>query len=85
LCFNTQKSITSEIKRVIIEELHDSQKLHEVLEKINTILAILAKQTSPDSASRHIGQYAREILRCKLSAKVINNNFDNVPNQFIWF
>lgn len=65
------------MKRLIIEELHDSQLLHEVLEMVNTILTILASHTSTDSASRNIGEYAEEVLKCKVPTKVMNNNFWN--------
>ena len=58
------------MKRLIIEELHDSQKLHKVLETVNTILTILANHTSPGSAARNIGQYSKELLKCKVPTKV---------------
>ena len=64
------------MKRLIIKELHDSQRLHEVLETVNTMLTILATHTSPGSAARNIGQYSEELLKCKLPTKVMNNNLD---------
>ena len=73
------------MKRLIIEELHDSQILHEVLEMVNTILTILASQKITDSASRNIGEYAEEILKRKVPTKVINNNFDSTCDYTYYF
>ena len=73
-----QKSVAAETKRLIIEGLYDSMRLYEVLETVNTILTILANHTSPNDASRSIGQYAKEVLQCKVPVKVMNNKLYNV-------
>ncbi|XP_065899490.1 E3 ubiquitin-protein ligase rnf213-alpha-like isoform X3 [Dysidea avara] len=72
-----QKTIPLEIKRAIIDELGNSNRLREVLEIINTILTILANPTTKDNAYRPIGQYAEEILKHKLPAKIKNCNLSN--------
>ena len=77
-----QKSVATETKRLIIEGLHDSKRLNEVLETVNTILTILANHTSPVDASRSIGQYAKEVLQCKVSVKVINSKLQRQINLF---
>lgn len=69
LCF-WQKLIPAETKRLIIEGLRDSKSLYEALETVNIILTILTNHTIPDNASRSIGQFAEEILKCKVPAKV---------------
>lgn len=65
-----QKTIPPEIKKAIVDELNDSNKLREVLEVVNTILTILANPTTKDNAYRPIGQYAEEVLKHKLPSKV---------------
>jgi len=65
-----QKTIPPEIKRAIIDELSDSNKLRRVLEVVDTILTILANPTTKDNAYRLIGQYAEEVLKHKLPSKV---------------
>jgi len=57
-------------KKAIIKELHDSDKLREVLETVNTMLAILASATTTDDPTRSIGQYAEELFKKKLPSKV---------------
>ena len=57
-------------KKAIIKELNDSNKLSEVLEIVNTILAILAGTTTTDDPSRPIGEYAEELFKQKLPPKV---------------
>ena len=57
-------------KKAIIKELHDSNKLREVLEIVNTILAILASTKTTDDSSRSIGEYAEELFKQKLPPKV---------------
>ena len=59
-----------ETKRSIINELKDLNKLREVLEIVNTILAILAKPTTAHDAYRPISEYAEEVLHQKLPDKV---------------
>ena len=58
------------MKKAIIKELHDSNKLREVLEIVNTMLAILASTATTDDPSRSIGQYAEELFKQKLPPKV---------------
>lgn len=82
--FLLQKTIAPETKRLIIEELHDSKRLYEVLETVNTILTILANHTSPDDASRSIGQYGEEILKCKIPVKVMSSNCTIQLDLFIY-
>ena len=62
-----------EPKKAIIKELNDSNRLREVLEMINTMLAILASTTTTDDASRTIGQYTEELFKQKLTPKVITH------------
>ena len=57
-------------KKAIINDLNDSNKLREVLEIVNTMLAILASTTTTDDPSRSIGQYAEEVFMQKLPSKV---------------
>ena len=48
-----------------------ANRLREVLEMVNTMLAILASTTTTDDASKTIGQYTEELLQ-KLTPKVKN-------------
>ena len=57
-------------KKVIIKDLKDSNKLREVLETINTILAFLASTTTTDDPSRSIGEYAEELFKQNLPSMV---------------
>lgn len=59
-----------ETKRAIVNELKDSNKLREVLEIVNTILAILAKPTTVYDAFRPIGEYAEVVLHQTLPTQV---------------
>ena len=62
-----------EAKKAIIKELNDSNRLREVLEMVNTMLAILASATTTDDASRTIGQYTEELLKQKLTPEEVKD------------